>query len=74
MPHCGMVLASWIKKSMPFVMMHVGPHAPEDSMAIIHSIVPYKPCTKARVTESVFVRSSYINRAVSWDQFCLSLP
>ena len=43
MPHHGMMLKSWLKLSLPKVMMYG-----EDSMYIIHSIVPYEPRKRAR--------------------------
>jgi len=43
MPHHGMMLASWLKLSMPRTMS-IG----EDSMVIVHSIVPYEPRKRAR--------------------------
>lgn len=42
MPHHGMMLASWLKLSMP--IMRIG----EGSMVIVHSIVPYEPRKRAR--------------------------
>ena len=38
MPHHGMVLASWVKMSLPTVM----PYG-DDQLVVIHSIVPYAP-------------------------------
>ena len=43
MPNYGMMLKSWLKLSMPRVM-YMG----EDSMRIIHSIVPYEPRKRRR--------------------------
>ena len=43
MPHHGTVLKSWVDMALPTVIMYG-----EDSMAIIHSIVPYKPRKRAR--------------------------
>ena len=43
MPNRGMVLASWVNLSTPFVLMNDEPYASKDHMVIIHSIVPYKP-------------------------------
>ena len=43
MPDYGMMLKSWLKLSMPRVM-YMG----EDSVRIIHSIVPYEPRKRSR--------------------------
>ena len=42
MPDRGMVLASWVEKSMPFVMYNG-----EDTIFVIHSIVPYELYNRA---------------------------
>lgn len=44
MPHHGMMLASWLKLSMPRTMSIDG----EGSVVIVHSIVPYEPRKRAR--------------------------
>jgi len=38
-----MVLESWLKESYPFVI-----HGTDDTMVIIHSIVPYNPHKRSR--------------------------
>ena len=43
MPNHGMVLESWLKESYPFVI-----HGTDDTMVIIHSIVPYNPHKRSR--------------------------
>jgi hypothetical protein len=43
MPHNGMVLKSWLELPMPHYIMHG-----EDSMVVLHSIVPYEPHKRAR--------------------------
>ena len=45
MPHHGMMLASWLKQSMPLTMYS---DLSEDSMVILHSIVPYEPRKRTR--------------------------
>ena len=40
----GMVLASWVNKSMPIVLM---PYARKDRMFVVQSIVPHKPHKRA---------------------------
>ena len=46
LPHHGMMLKSWLKLQMPQVCT-MG----EDSLRIIHSIVPYESCKRARDAE-----------------------
>ena len=43
MPNYGMMLKSWVKMKMPKVM-----YTGEDSVHIIHSIVPYEPRKRSR--------------------------
>lgn len=44
MPHHGMVLASWLKLSMPRAI----PISHGEAFVILHSIVPYEPRKRAR--------------------------
>ena len=46
MPNYGMMLKSWLKLPTPRVMYRDG--YDDDSMRIIHSIVPYEPRKRSR--------------------------